>query len=66
MRIRPEELERIDQLAKMHDMSRTRYVVCMALGEMPDAKTETMERIEALEERLNSLERLAELSSSSY
>lgn len=62
LRVRQDDLARIDQLAEQHHQDRTAYMVTMALGEIPAAKTEAIERIEALEADVQRLQRAYELA----
>ena len=62
-RVSVEQLARIDARAQAAGLSRTEYIIAAALGELPDEKNATRNRLEAVEERLDRLERYAELSS---
>jgi uncharacterized protein (DUF1778 family) len=55
-RVSVEQLERIDARARAAGLSRTEYIIAAALDELPDKKNGALNRIEAIERRLDRLE----------
>lgn len=58
----PTEYDVINERAQQRDISLTEYVVKAALGELEDPQ-ELVRRLDRLEDRMDALERLAELGS---
>ena len=55
LRVAESDLERIDELAAVHKLTRTEYLIRAALGELADP-IEIDARLEALDERVQRLE----------
>jgi hypothetical protein len=55
-RLDVDQLAEISRRAKAYRMTRTEYIIAAALGELPDEKNETVNRLEAIERRLDRLE----------
>ena len=56
LRLNVDQLEEINRRAESYRMTRTEYMISAALGELPDEKNETLNRLEAIERRLDRLE----------
>jgi DNA primase large subunit len=55
LRIPDDQLDEIDRRARSYNMKRTEYMIRAALEQLPEHKS-TVERFEALEQRLERLE----------
>jgi hypothetical protein len=56
IRVAVSDLERIDELAARHGLNSSQYLICAGLGELRDPAAHE-QRLEAIEERLERLER---------
>lgn len=59
LRLHPDDVERIDQLARQHKLSRTEYMLRASLHKLGTIGLD--DRVQALEQRVQTLERNAEL-----
>lgn len=61
IRVRVDDLAEIDRLASEYGLNRTRYLTDAALGRLPEAELTLDRRLAAIEQRLDGLERHADL-----